>query len=244
MTFADEMARLRGRVAVDWSDERARRVLSGVPARAARRRRRRWVAASVAALLLVAGAAAWRGRAPLGWHAVDRRRPVLAASGPAHDAGPVEPRSPWRALASRGEWSRAWEALREGELRDEPDELYAAAEVSRRSGHPKDALPPLKLLLDQHARSPRAAQAAMLEGRVLLDDLGRARDAAVAFAQVRQLPGHQGLDEDALAREAEAWWRAGDGARARTRAREYLRIYPDGPQLGSVRRYDDRDSFR
>jgi transmembrane sensor len=82
--------------------------------------------------------------------------------------------------------------------------------------------------------------AAMAYGRVLLDDLGRPRDAARAFAQVRALPGHAGLDEDALAREAEAWWKAGDRHRAEARAREYLRRFPDGAQLGSVRRYDPR----
>jgi hypothetical protein len=249
MSLGEDMARLRARVDVSWSDERARRVLAGMPARAARKRRRRLVAASVIAAIVVVGAAAWRDRTPLGWHSVDRRRPIYAnananANGNANANASANGNAngSWRDLAARGDWSRAHARLRDSELRDEPDELLLAAEVARRSGHAAEALPPLKLILDQHARSARAAQAAMLYGRVLLDDLGRAREAAAAFSQVRQLPGHQGLDEDALAREAEAWWRAGDGGRAQMRAREYLRRYPDGAQLGSVRRYDPRRS--
>ena len=232
MRLGEEMARLRGRVDVAWNDERAQKVLAGVPKRAARKRRQRVVAASLLVAIAAIGAATLRGRAPLGFHSVGPRRPMYASVNANVNANAND----WRALADARDWQRAYDKLRDSELRDQPDELLLAAEVLRKSGHPNEALPPLKLILDQHARSPRAAQAAMAYGRVLLDDLRRPREAAVAFAQARALPGHQGVDEDALAREAEAWWKAGDRHRAEARAREYLRRFPDGAQLGSVRR--------
>jgi transmembrane sensor len=232
MSLDERMAALRGRVEPDWNDARAERVFAGVPAQLQRRRTRRIVAA-VSLVLMTAGVAVWRGRAaeapPLVAHGV--RRPLV------NPRRVDEPR--WKRLAERGDWGRAWDVLRESELRDEPGELVLAAEVARRSGHPQDALLPLKLVLDQHASDARAAHAALLLGRVLMEDLSRPRDAALAFAQVRTLAGHAALDEDALAHEAEAWWRAGDIPHATACAREYLRLWPDGAQLGAVRHLNE-----
>src|SRR6478609_8689041 len=117
--------RFRERIEPDWSDERARRVLDGVPARAAQRRARRIT--GVAMLLVLVGVAAVLrgGAAAPSLVAARPERRMMTAPRPAD-----VPR--WKALAERGDWLRAWEALRESELRDEAGELLAAAEVARR----------------------------------------------------------------------------------------------------------------
>lgn len=158
------------------------------------------------------------------------RAPAAAAS-PAASAKPS-----WRALHQEGDFDKAWEALaRDGidKVRDDPADLLAAADVARMSKHSAQAVAPLRRLLASHPGDPRAPLAAFTLGRVLLDELGRPREAADAFAQARRGT----MAEDALAREVEAWSRAGDGATARVRAEEYLKLYPGGRREKSVRRY-------
>jgi transmembrane sensor len=174
--------------------------------------------------------------------------PAPSASSPSlESAAPLAPSAPvvaptvsarpaWRALHQEGEFDKAWEALqREGidKVRDDATELLAAADVARMSKHSAQAVGPLRRLLRSHPSDPRAPLAAFTLGRVLLDELGRPREAADAFAQARR----GAMAEDALAREVEAWSRAGDATTARARAEEYLRLYPSGRRERSVRRY-------
>jgi transmembrane sensor len=96
---------------------------------------------------------------------------------------------------------------------------------------------PLERAFSLHAADPRAPLAAFTLGRVLLDDLGRPREAADAFARARTVSPSGPMAQDSLAREVEAWSRAGETAIARERAAEYVRLYPDGRRLRSVLRY-------
>ncbi|MEO7092617.1 MAG: hypothetical protein ABI175_05150, partial [Polyangiales bacterium] len=84
---------------------------------------------------------------------------------------------------------------------------------------------------------PRAPLAAFTLGRVLLEELGQPGQAAEAFAKARALGGAGPLAEDALAREVEAWWRAGATDKAHERAEEYVKVYPKGLRIRSVRKY-------
>ena len=118
-------------------------------------------------------------------------------------------------------------------VRDDPSELLAAADVARMSKHSAQAVGPLRRLLASHSGDPRAPLAAFTLGRVLLDELGRPREAADAFSKARR----GAMAEDALAREVEAWSRAGDATTARARADEYLKAYPNGRREKSVRKY-------
>jgi transmembrane sensor len=120
---------------------------------------------------------------------------------------------------------------------DEPGALLHASEDARRSGHPEEAVASLQRLLDRHPRDPRAAYAAFILGRVLLEELDRPREAAAAFARVEVLDPKTPLLQDALAREVESWARAGDPDRVRQSAGAYLRRYPDGRRVEEVRRY-------
>ena len=160
---------------------------------------------------------------------------------------PPAPRSPqpkhiaresWRDLARGGEFDRAWTALSRPDapaLRDEPDELLLAADVARLSHHPADAIAPLRRVLRDHVGDPRAPLAAFTLGRVLLEELDRPADAASAFAEVDRLAPDGPLAEDAVAREVEAFARAGDVGAANRAADEYLRRFPNGRKARLVR---------
>jgi len=113
--------------------------------------------------------------------------------------------------------------------------LLSAADQARLAGRPREGAALLRRLLDDHQSDPRAPFAAFTLGRMLLMELGEPGAAAAAFAKARALAPDGPLAEDALAREAEAWAKAGDGARSRACAREYLRLHPSGRRVEAVR---------
>jgi transmembrane sensor len=150
----------------------------------------------------------------------------------------IVPRRSWRDYAARGNYARAYEELgnsRDG-VRDEAADLLLAADVARLSGHPDQAVPPLHSLCDRHASDRRAPVAAFTLGRVLIDDLARPVEAAAAFQKARLLWPGGPLAEDALAREADAWQRAGRSERAHAIAELYLESYPQGRHVAVVRK--------
>ncbi len=113
--------------------------------------------------------------------------------------------------------------------------LLAEVDAVRSQGKPARAVELLRQLLREYPDDPRAPLAAFTLGRVLFNELGRPREAAAAFRQVRQkAPGSQ-FAEDALAREVEAWERASELARARALATEYLERYPSGRHARRVK---------
>lgn len=159
------------------------------------------------------------------------------------------PTEDWQALAEQGKFEQAYQQAfgrgshgvfpHGGEL--DPAELLLLADVARFSGHPSDAVPPIQRLLREHPSDPRSPLASFTLGRILLDDLGQPREAAQSFRHVEELDPDGPLSQDALGREVEAWSRAGEQSLARTRAEEYVRRYPTGRRLRSVRRYGALD---
>lgn len=151
------------------------------------------------------------------------------------------PREPsWKDLAQDGEYQEAYEAMARKEspsVGDEPADLLLAADVKRLSHHPAEALVPLRKIVTDHRDDPRAQLAAFTLGRVLLDELGRPKEAAQAFADAEALAPDGALAEDAVAREVEAWSRAGDATRACAVAEDYLKRYPEGRKRRSVRKF-------
>jgi len=113
--------------------------------------------------------------------------------------------------------------------------LLAAADGARLQGRTTDATAFLQRAVTLHPGDGRAPLAAFTLGRLLLVKLGQPREAAEAFAQARGLAPDGPLAEDALAREVEAWAGASDRAHAHDRAAEYLRRYPSGRRLRTVR---------
>jgi len=151
-----------------------------------------------------------------------------------------EHRKDWREYARDDRFDAAYEALRragEGATKGKVSDLLLAADVFRMSGHPREAVSPLNRVVDDHASDPRAPLAAFTLGRVLLDDLGQPGAAARAFRRARELNASGALAEDALAREVEAWSKAGQENKARQRAKDYLRTYPNGHRAHAVKRY-------
>ncbi|HMU38457.1 MAG TPA: FecR domain-containing protein [Pseudomonadota bacterium] len=155
----------------------------------------------------------------------------------------------WQSLAEQGHFEQAFSEiasrggmsafLRQEQL--DAAELLLLGDVARYAQHAEDAVPPLKKLLRDARTDPRAPLAGFTLGRILLDDLGQPREAALAFRDASELEPDGPLAQDALAREVEAWSRAGEQSLARTRATEYVRRYPTGRRLRSVRRYGDLD---
>ncbi len=146
----------------------------------------------------------------------------------------------WRALAEEGRVDEAYAALEQAggaaSLRGLADALRAA-DVMRLSGHPAEAVDALEGAIAANPGDPRAAVASFTLGRVLLNQVGRPRAAASAFARARSLRPTGALAEDALAREVEALSRAGAASVARRRALEYLDRYPTGRRRRAVQRY-------
>ena len=118
--------------------------------------------------------------------------------------------------------------------RPSAEELLAAADAARSSGRRAESARLLGRLLAEHRDDARAPLAAFTLGRILLMELNHPREAALAFAEVRVLAPNGPFAEDALAREAEAWNKAGDTGQAAVRAREYLRLYPQGRRSGTM----------
>jgi ferric-dicitrate binding protein FerR (iron transport regulator) len=118
---------------------------------------------------------------------------------------------------------------------DDPAGLLSAADVARRSHSPRDAVAPLRRLIDRYPKDPRAPSAAFTLGWVLLTDLNRPRDAAVAFADAERIAPRGALAEDAAARVAEAWQKAGEPRRAAAAARHYAQMYPSGRYIVLMR---------
>ncbi len=159
-----------------------------------------------------------------------------SADAPSADAPSVEAH-PWRVLAQRGEYAKAFAALRRtpNDVREEPADLLLAADVARLSSHPAQAVAPLRRVCERYSKDPRAPVAAFTLGRVLLDDLGRAAEAASAFDLATRLWPSGPLATDALAREAEALKKAGNLPQARAVAEKYLAQHPGGRHAAALR---------
>lgn len=154
-----------------------------------------------------------------------------------HDSDET-PRAAWRSLSQSGDYEGAYRLLQETTVQDDDSgELLDAADAARLSGHPQVAVTYLRKVLDQHRDSPVAPLAAFTLGRVLLERLGQPSEAADAFATARHLAPTGSLAQDALAREVEAWSKAGRPDDAYRCAREYVDTYPKGRRLRAVQLY-------
>jgi transmembrane sensor len=165
-------------------------------------------------------------------------------------AGRVPPRqenADWRSAAQQKDWQRAWQSLgedgvsREASRSDDVSDLLALADVARLSGHPKQAVLPLRQVMSIHAGDARAAIAAFALGKIELDQLGAPVAAATAFERALSLKLPVSLGEDTLARLVEAYARAHDSARARAAAERYRAQFPNGHRTADVDRWSGNE---
>jgi transmembrane sensor len=156
----------------------------------------------------------------------------------AHEQDEDAPRAEWRSLSQSGDYEGAYQLLQQSTVSDDDSgALLDAADAARLSGHPQVAVTYLRKVLDQHRESPVAPLAAFTLGRVLLERLGQPSEAADAFSVARQLAPTGSLAQDALAREVEAWSKAGRPDDAYRAARQYVDVYPKGRRLRAVQLY-------
>jgi transmembrane sensor len=166
-------------------------------------------------------------------HAVKSKR--LAAK---EDKPVVAPKVSWRSLCQSGDYDAAYRLLESGTVvENEPAALMDAADAARLSNHPEASVAYLRRVLREHSRSPVAPLAGFTLGRVLLERLGQPSEAAEAFASARSIAPQGSLAQDALAREVEAWSKAGNSHEAYERAQLYVQLYPSGRRLRAVRLY-------
>jgi transmembrane sensor len=243
-----DVERADGRVRVSVSRGKVR-VRTGVTA-----------SGSIATAIVKAGESQWfedpapseRGVANAANVSVDRTRPERTAGltpsaakarrhglrERSHEQDEDEPRAEWRSLSQSGDYEGAYRLLQQSEVSDDDSgALLDAADAARLSGHPQVAVTYLRKVLDQHRESPVAPLAAFTLGRVLLERLGQPSEAADAFTTARQLAPTGSLAQDALAREVEAWSKAGRPDDAYRAARQYVDIYPKGRRLRAVQLY-------
>lgn len=143
--------------------------------------------------------------------------------------------SDWRSASFSGDYGRAHRLLLQGAaIEDSAEALLDAADAARFSGYPEEAVRYLRRALARHGDSPVCALAAFMLGRVLLERLGRPAEAAEAFAQARERARAASLAEDALAREVEAWSKAGHANLAYDRAQQFQQRYPRSRRLRVV----------
>jgi transmembrane sensor len=143
----------------------------------------------------------------------------------------------WRSLTQSGDHEGAYRLLEQGSpVGTDPEALMDAADAARLSNHPEAAAKYLRAVL-KGPRGPTSPLAAFTLGRVLLERLGRPSEAADAFALARELAPQDSLAQDSLAREVEAWSKAGHSDKAYERARMYVDRYPDGRRLHVVQLY-------
>ncbi len=172
---------------------------------------------------------------------VERGRVIVSWNGGSRvlNKGEAGTFPPPEALKVESETAAVAPTPRETAARNESgaEALFASADKARKEGRPDQAVGYLKAITDRHSGDPRAPLAAFTRGRVLLESLGKPREAAQAFAQARGLSGKRSaLAEDALAREVEAYAAAGEAGLARDRAELYRRNYPKGLRLHQVLR--------
>jgi hypothetical protein len=144
----------------------------------------------------------------------------------------------WRSLYQSGDYAGAAQRLFDAgaEVGNDPAVLMDAADVASLSEHPEASVGYLSRVLREYAASPVAPLAGFTLGRVLLERLGQPADAAEAFAFASS-SARGSLAQDALAREVEAWSKAGRSHEAYQRAQLYVRRYPSGWRLHAVRLY-------
>jgi transmembrane sensor len=154
-----------------------------------------------------------------------------------HSPTGSSPSPDWRLLARNGDFVAAFRMIDKNPsaILNRVEDLLLAADVMRLSGRPKQAVYYLEKIIKEHNADPRSNLAAFTVGRVFLDELGSPGQAARAFA----IAGRAGspLAEEALAREVEAWSRAGEVDRARAAASIYVKKYPSSARIEVVRAF-------
>ena len=180
---------------------------------------------------------------------------VPAASSPVRAAPPTEPGSErnhknrhepvWRDLARRGDYEQAYQNLGAGGIATQVqaadiDQLLALADVARLSGHPSEAVEPLRRVVREFGSEERGPLAAFTLGRVHLDSLDDPRAAARDFRDAISLGLSSALLEDAYLRLIESSARAGDRGGTEQSCQAHRQRFPDSSRRATAAQWCPR----
>lgn len=115
-----------------------------------------------------------------------------------------------------------------------PKRLLELADAARLSGHPRQAASAFDSLRRRYRSDARAGLASLELGRLRFDTLGDPAGALEAFRDAHALSRSPSVQEDALARQAQALEALGNAAGCRRVRAEYLRRYPSGIHSASI----------
>jgi len=164
----------------------------------------------------------------------NKREPARHSAGGRTETSRIE----WRTLNQDGDVEGAYRLLEQGAAVDDSVEaLMEAADAARIAGHLDQTVRYLRKAVADHRPDPAAPLAAFTLGRLLLGQLGRPSEAAEAFATVRALAPEGDIAQDALAREVEAWSKAGRLDQAYVRAQLFIQSYPESRRRRVVEFY-------
>jgi transmembrane sensor len=150
------------------------------------------------------------------------------------------PKVTWQSLADAKRYDEAYALIASigpSDLSGDPDELLYSADVARLASHHEKAIQLLAKALHDYQSDPRASMAAFALGKILLEEAGRPGEAAKAFRKAYEINPGGPLAEDARAREVEALFIEGNQQLAGSLAEEYIRLYPAGSRVASVKRF-------
>lgn len=175
--------------------------------------------------------------------------PAVSAAIPSSSSEPgpdraktAAPQPEWNDLAQKGAYSEAYEKLGTRGIAAQVetadlDQLLKLADVARLSGHPADAVVPLRRIITEHRADSRAALAAFTLGRLHLDSLRNPAGAASDFRTAIGLRLPSALLEDAHLRWIEAAAKAGDRRQAREAYDRYRSQFPQSPRMSVADRW-------
>lgn len=149
------------------------------------------------------------------------------------------PRASWRLHAEVGDYDEAFERLGSSGVTaiakssKDVNELFKLADVARLSGHPLSAVEPLEKIIEKFDQNPQAGLAAYTLGKLFLERLSSPDKAVAAFDKALALGIPAALREAALVKKIKALFLL-DQTKAKTRAAEYLIIYPNGNYRAQV----------
>ena len=141
----------------------------------------------------------------------------------------------WQSLAEDGAHEAAFDRLGEEGFRREiqqasgADQLMRLSDVARLSNHPRDAIAPLRELIERFPDSPKAPLAAFTLARLYQERLARPGDAADLYRRVLAERTPAGLREATMARLVESLQAANRPVEARRAACAYVDAFADGP---------------
>jgi TolA-binding protein len=147
---------------------------------------------------------------------------------------PAEPSAhPWVALAKRGEYQKALDAVQRSGFEavmqsSSASELLRLSDVARMGGQPARAAEILHVTRRRFPRTDAASVAAYTLGVTAFDQAGSFAEAAKWFGVYLHERPSGPLAAEALGRLMEADDRLGRRDKAQAEARKYLNLYPNG----------------